>query len=76
MCVCVCVCVRARVTVRVCEYFFPEWLVVINGLSLGWKNINPKLNLDELPQINEPEGNHKYTHTACSSVFVWTESTD
>lgn len=39
-------------------------LVVITGLSQGWKNINPKLNLDELQQIVKPEGtNRLQTHT-------------
>ncbi len=59
MCLCACVCVCVSVCV------LPERLVVINGLSPGWKNINSKLNLDELPQIDKPEGKlstHTHTH--------------
>lgn len=34
------------------------------------ENINPKLNLDELPQIDKPEGKQN-THTKCGALSLW-----
>lgn len=65
VCLSVCVCVDV-----LC--IFSEWLVVINGLSLGWENINPKLNLDELPQIDKPQGKQNTrTHTQFVPLSLW-----
>lgn len=65
---------RVRVcVVIVCAWaLFMQRLVVITGLSQGWKNINPKLNLDELQQIVKPEGtNRLQTHTQLKNAQEW-----